>query len=218
MFGSKHLFNSRQNIVPLRRDNFLGKLGSRTRTRRKVIFLIFGPFALCLILAFLPWLQIKKIIIIGAESEFESRNITQIIEKQIMGTKYLIVPGSSIIFFNRQTAERDIMNEHRQIDQVSFKFELPSTLAVYVTRQSIAAYFKFAEKIYDLNRSGVIIKQAAQVDSNSVLLTRSANLQEPEVGSSLVSPAQLQVIYKIKEASIRQNLYKILYFDIASVN
>lgn len=174
-------------MVPLKSQAF----ADRENKQRSSIFLkiLFWTLLIAFIgvsvyvFFFSPFLQITNVVVRGT-NEVSSGDVTSLIDFQLAGKYIHVVPKNNLVLFSERTAERALLDAHKNIASVAIRKQFPDTLTVsIVERQSLLVWCS-SGACFLIDENGIAY---AEADFNSLEVTQNHLVKLTDTGNKSVA-------------------------------
>lgn len=188
-------------------------LGKRRRNARKklLIGLSVGIIALLVLFEILLWQPFLRISTVTTEGP-SAPELKAFVERQLVGTRYLIVPRNSIFFLPEKEVRAAVLAAFPEVEAVSISPKGLSTLSVVASPRSGVLWWcgtleAPVTPCYEADAHGFVFKQVAPELSaaSTTALTIYAPLETPPgstppIGSSIAAHDRLPAIVQFVKA------------------
>ena len=104
-----------------------------------------------------------------------------------------IQTGSSLVFFEKNRAIRQLFSACPYLDSIRIRRKLPDTLEIIVSACTPAAVIPTEDGGWIIDKNGKILESVSAVDDTGVCKVTGVELKAPEVGKTIeISPAEKQ--------------------------
>jgi cell division septal protein FtsQ len=201
---------ARQVPAPLRTRVPLGRRRRARRTRA----LVFIGGALCILFILVemvlwqPWFRVQTVEAQGAESD----QVKAFVEKELVGTRYLVLPKNSIFFIPEAAIRARVLAAFPEAEAVSIAPSGLNTLKVVTSERASVLWWcgtapdAPVTPCYQTDASGLVFAQvppeeaAATTSMLSLYAPLAQSVGASPVGNSLAKPAQLPALIQFVKA------------------
>ncbi|MFH1111695.1 MAG: hypothetical protein V1712_01335 [Patescibacteria group bacterium] len=149
---------------------------------------IIGIFFLIVIigLVYSPIFKIKNIIINNVSSGATRQQIFELLNNYIHQPKFYVLPQDNLLLFSPEAATRSLSNK-LYVAGIEFDRHWPNVLRVTLQPDLIAGIYKIDDKIYTLDKRGVIVQQLQpeQIEANLIIIENN-DIKSASIGQQIV--------------------------------
>ena len=169
----------------------------------KILRVIIAAIFLVLFYLFLyyPYFRIRSVVVVDHKIVNEER-IDDISWSTLNKMRYFVIPGKNIFIFDKQTIERNIVEQIPEINSVEVIRKFPDIIKVKVQEAKPAALWKSGENYYYLDEGGMVRGGVSDIESfneENIFTIIDLNNKEVQLKENVVYAKHINFIRALYE-------------------